>query len=67
MLASKSPRRSQILQQIGLKFETYDPRFEEDLDKSKMTVVTPFLELLSKRRSTWWELPKERQIKRFIP
>ena len=52
MLASKSPRRSQILQQIGLKFETYDPRFEEDLDKSKMTVVTPFLELLSKRRST---------------
>lgn len=42
MLASKSPRRSQILQQIGLKFETYDPRFEEDLDKSKMTVVTPF-------------------------
>lgn len=41
MLASKSPRRSQILQQIGLKFETYDPRFEENLDKSKMTVVRP--------------------------
>ena len=67
MLASKSPRRSQILQQIGLKFETYDPHFEEDLDKSKMTVVRPLLKLLSKRRNMLWELPKERQIKRSIP
>ena len=42
MLASQSPRRLQILQQVGLKFTVNVSRFEENLDKSSMTPVAFF-------------------------
>ncbi|KAK8790990.1 hypothetical protein WA158_005621 [Blastocystis sp. Blastoise] len=37
VLASKSPRRSQILKQIGLEFQVVVSDFEENLDKTKYT------------------------------
>ena len=37
VLASQSPRRLQILKQIGLQFTVNVSRFEENLDKSAMT------------------------------
>ena len=39
VLASQSPRRLQILKQIGLQFTVNVSRFEENLDKTKMTPV----------------------------
>ena len=39
VLASKSPRRRQILDQIGLHFEVIVSDFEEDLDKTAYTPV----------------------------
>ncbi|CAG5133401.1 unnamed protein product [Candidula unifasciata] len=37
ILASSSPRRKQILENIGLKFEVLSSSFEENLDKSQYT------------------------------
>ena len=39
ILASQSPRRLEILKQIGLQFTVNVSRFPENLDKSKMTPV----------------------------
>lgn len=39
MLASQSPRRLEILKQIGLNFVVNVSRFPENLDKTKMTPV----------------------------
>uniref|UniRef100_A0A0B6Z6B4 Uncharacterized protein n=1 Tax=Arion vulgaris TaxID=1028688 RepID=A0A0B6Z6B4_9EUPU len=37
ILASSSPRRKQLLENIGLKFDVLSSTFEENLDKSKYT------------------------------
>jgi septum formation protein len=37
VLASASPRRKQILENIGLKFEVVSSSFEENIDKTKFT------------------------------
>ena len=39
ILASQSPRRLEILKQIGLQCTVNVSRFQENLDKSKMTPV----------------------------
>ena len=39
VLASASPRRKELLQQIGLKFEIHVSTFEENLNKSNYTPV----------------------------
>ena len=43
ILASQSPRRLQILKQIGLQFEVNVSQFEENLDKSAMTPVGEYV------------------------
>ena len=50
VLASKSPRRRQILDQIGLHFEVIVSDFEEDLDK---TVYTPVFNSQFKNSSSF--------------
>lgn len=40
VLASQSPRRLQILQQIGLQFEVNVSQFDENMDKDAMLPVS---------------------------
>ena len=44
VLASASPRRKELLQQIGLRFEVHVSSFEENLDKSRYTPAHYVLE-----------------------
>lgn len=45
VLASTSPRRKEILEKIGLKFTIIPSSFEENLDSSKMTIVSFFIKI----------------------
>ncbi|XP_064609739.1 probable bifunctional dTTP/UTP pyrophosphatase/methyltransferase protein [Liolophura sinensis] len=50
VLASGSPRRKQILENIGLKFEVIPSLFEENLDKTKFEHVYDFVKETARKK-----------------